>query len=290
MAGEKKIDPIGGQAVIEGVMMRGKKTVAVAMRAPDKKIIVEAYPCIPWTKRFPILGVVIIRGFVTMIEMLIVGSKILMRSAEVSLPEEEKKQMKGWEMPLSYILGFGLSVVLFIVIPAYVFTILRSSVHDVIMLNICEGFVRLSIFIMFLAVISLMSDMRRVFEYHGAEHMVVNMYERREPLTVKNARKYSVRHPRCGTSFLLVVMVVSIVVFTFLGRPDLLHRIVYKLSLLPLISGISYEVIRLTDRWKGGFLKVLTWPGMLVQFFTTRTPSNDQIEVAIRALKAAVKG
>jgi uncharacterized protein YqhQ len=289
MSQEKKVDPIGGQAVIEGVMMRGKKLVAVAIRKPNKKIIVEKYKFVSWTKRFPVLGIIIIRGFVTLIEMMVLGSRILMRSADVALPEAEKEKMQPWEMPLAYVLGFGLSIGLFIVIPAYVFSFLRSSVHNLLLLNLYEGLVRLSIFLIFLALISLMKDMRRVFEYHGAEHMVVNMYERKAKLTVRNARKYSTRHPRCGTSFLLVVMVVSILVFSFLGRPDFLHRVLYKLMLLPLVSGISYELIRLTDKFKGGLLRFLTWPGMLVQYFTTKKPSKDQIEVAIKALQAVLK-
>ncbi|MFC1517686.1 DUF1385 domain-containing protein [Candidatus Margulisiibacteriota bacterium] len=286
---ERKVDPIGGQAVIEGVMMRGKKRVAVAIRKPNKKILVEKYPFVSWTKKYPVLGLIFIRGFVTLIEMLRIGSKVLMRSAEVSLSEEEQTAMGAWEMPLAYILGIGLSIGLFIVIPAYTFTLLKASVSNTVLLNFYEGMVRIGIFICFLISVSLMKDMRRVFEYHGAEHKVVNLYERKEALTVKNARKYSVRHPRCGTSFLLIVMVVSIITFTFLGRPDFLHRILYKLMLLPAISGVSYEFIRLTDKLKHTFLSCLTWPGMLLQYFTTREPTNDQVLVAIASIKAVLE-
>lgn len=289
MTDEKKIDPIGGQAVIEGVMMRGKESVAVAIRQPNQKILVEKYPFLSWTKKFPVLGIFFVRGFVTLIEMLIIGSKILMRSAEVAIPEEEKKEIKPWEMPLAMILGFGLAVCLFVVIPAYTFTILKSSVENIILLNFYEGLVRLSIFLCFLATVSLMQDMRRVFEYHGAEHKVVNMYEKKEPLTIENARKHSVRHPRCGTSFLLIVMLTGIIVFSFLGRPDFLHRVIYKLMLLPVVSGISYEFIRLTDKLKKTFLGFLTWPGVLLQYFTTREPSDEQVAVAITSLKAVLE-
>ncbi len=289
MSSEQKVDPIGGQAVIEGVMMRGKTLIAMAVRSPDHKIVIEKYPFISWSKKYPILGLVFIRGFVTLIEMLIIGSKLLMRSAEIAMPEEAGKKISPLELFLTYTASFILFIAFFLALPAFFFTKLRAVVDSVILLNVCEGLVRLSIFLIFLAVVSLMKDMRRVFAYHGAEHKVVNMYEHKEILTIENARKFSVRHPRCGTSFLLVVMVVSIIVFTFLGRPDLLHRILYKLLLMPVVSGISYEFIRLTAKLKSGIFGFLTWPGMLVQFFTTREPTDDQVEVAIKALETVVE-
>ncbi|MBU0580951.1 MAG: DUF1385 domain-containing protein [Candidatus Margulisbacteria bacterium] len=290
MADKNKVDPIGGQAVIEGVMMRGKELVVVAIRKPNQEILIEKHPFLSWTKKYPILSIFFIRGFITLVEMLIIGSKILMRSADVALPEEEKKAMKSWEMPLAWVTSMVMAVGLFIVIQAYAFTLLKNSVANTILLNFYEGLVRLSIFLCFLTLVSLMKDMRRVFEYHGAEHKVVNMYEKKEPLTIENAKKYSTRHPRCGTSFLLVVMVVSIIIFSFLGRPDFLHRILYKLMLLPVVSGVSYEFIRLTDKLKGTFLVFLTWPGVVLQLLTTREPDEAQLEVALTSLKAVLEG
>jgi uncharacterized protein YqhQ len=157
------------------------------------------------------------------------------------------------------------------------------------LLNIVEGFVRLGIFICFLGATLLMEDMRRVFMYHGAEHKTVFAWEDGQDLTVENVRKYSTRHPRCGTSFILVVMIISILVFSLLGRPDFLHRVFYKLMLLPVVAGISYEIIRFTGKYRHfGWVRMLSWPGLLLQKITTREPTEDQIEIAIAAMKKVV--
>jgi uncharacterized protein YqhQ len=211
-----------------------------------------------------------------------------MFSAEVALSEEEKKP-QGWEMYLSFIISFAIAIFFFVVVPAFFFTKMKAFVPNLILLNILEGCIRLGIFICFLSSTLLMEDMRRVYMYHGAEHKTVFAWENGQELTVQNVRDFSTRHPRCGTSFILFVMIVSIIVFSFLGRPDFLHRVIYKILLLPVVSGISYEAIRFTGKhlqWK--WVQLLSWPGLMLQKITTREPSDDQIEVAITAMKKVV--
>jgi len=286
MSKEHTTDDIaGGQAIIEGVMMRHGDRIASAVRRPDNEIIIKEQHYVPLTKRYKILGLMFVRGSVTLIEMLIIGMKSLLFSAEQALAEEEEKP-QGWEMALSMLISFAFGIFFFIVVPAYCFTLLKSVISSTILLNIIEGCIRLGLFLCFLAFTLLMEDMRRVFMYHGAEHKTVFAWENGEELTVENVRNYSTRHPRCGTSFILVVMIVSILVFSLLGRPDFLHRVLYKLMLMPVIAGISYEVIRFTGKRRNwGWIQILSAPGLLLQKITTREPTDDQIEVAIAAMK-----
>jgi uncharacterized protein YqhQ len=208
-----------------------------------------------------------------------------MFSAEIALSEEEKKP-KGWEMTLSLIFSFAISIFFFVVVPAFFFTKMKAFVPNLILLNILEGCIRLGIFVGFLCSTLFLEDMRRVYMYHGAEHKTVFAWEHGQELTVDNVKNFSTRHPRCGTSFILFVMIVSIVVFSLLGRPDFLHRVIYKILLLPVISGISYEAIRFTGKHRNWqWVQLLSWPGLMLQKITTREPSDDQIEVAITAMK-----
>ena len=178
---------------------------------------------------------------------------------------------------------------LFVLIPAYCFASLRGFIENTILLNIVEGIIRLSIFLAFLLTTLLMKDMRRVFMYHGAEHKTVFAWEHGQELTVENIKQFSTRHPRCGTSFILVVFVISILIFSLLGRPDFLMRVVYKLSLFPLIAGISYEIIRFSGKHKEkGWVNAISWPGLMLQKITTREPTDDQIEVAVAAMKKVI--
>jgi uncharacterized protein YqhQ len=281
-------DVAGGQALIEGVMMRHGNKIASAVRKPDGEIAIEERYYIPLTKRFKIFGLPFVRGSVTLLEMMFLGMKCLLFSAEVALTEEEQKP-KGWELPLSVGISFLMAMFFFIVVPAYSFTLLKSHISNTLLLNILEGFIRLGIFICFLGATLLMEDMKRVFMYHGAEHKTVFAWEDGQDLTVENVKKYSTRHPRCGTSFILVVMIISILVFSMLGRPDFLHRVFYKLMLLPVVAGISYEIIRFTGRYRHfTWVQVVSWPGLWLQKITTREPTEDQIEVAIAALKKVV--
>ena len=281
-------DIAGGQALIEGVMMRHGDKIAAAVRTPDNEITIREQTYIPLTKRYKILGLRFIRGFVNLLEMMMLGMKNLMFSAELALTENEMKP-KGWELGISMIISFGAAFIFFIVVPAYCFSLLKRVVSSTILLNIMEGCIRLGIFLCFLGATLFMKDMRRLFMYHGAEHKTVFAWEDGQELTLENIRKYSTRHPRCGTSFILVVMIVSILVFSVLGRPDFLHRVLYKLMLLPVVAGISYEVIRFTGRYRNlKWVQVLSWPGLLLQRITTREPTDDQIEVAVAALKKVV--
>ncbi len=281
-------DIAGGQAIIEGVMMRHGNKIASAVRKPDKEIAIMEQDYIPFTKRYKPLGFMFIRGFVTLVEMMIIGVKSLMFSAEMALAEEEEKPKK-WEMAVSMMFSFSLALLLFVVIPAYCFTLLKGFISNTILLNIIEGLIRMGIFLGFLSTTLLMEDMRRVFMYHGAEHMTVFAWEDGQELTVENIKNYSTRHPRCGTSFILVVMITSIIVFSLLGRPDFVHRVIYKITLLPFIAGISYEVIRYTGKhrhWR--WVQFMSWPGLMLQKITTRKPTDDQIEVAIAAMKKVI--
>jgi uncharacterized protein YqhQ len=281
-------DIAGGQAVIEGVMMRHGNRIAVAVRTPAKDIVIKEQDYIPVTKRIPLLGIRFIRGSVTLMEMMVLGIKTLLYSAEIALNEEQKKP-QGWEIALSLTMSFTMALTLFVLIPAYCFATLRDTIESTILLNVIEGFIRLGIFLTFLVTTLLMEDMRRVFMYHGAEHKTVFAWEHGQDLTVENIRKFSTRHPRCGTSFMLVVIVTSILVFSLLGRPDFLHRVAYKLMLFPVIAGISYEIIRFSGKHKEkGWVRVISWPGLLLQKITTREPTDDQIEVAIAAMKKVI--
>jgi uncharacterized protein YqhQ len=219
---------------------------------------------------------------------MIIGMKCLMFSAEVALSEEEKKP-QGWEMYVSLVISFAVAIFFFVVVPAFFFTKVKSYIDSLILLNVLEGCVRLGMFLCFLSATLLMEDMRRVYMYHGAEHKTVFAWEDGRDLTVENVKKYSTRHPRCGTSFILFVMIVSILVFSLLGRPDFLHRVVYKIMLMPVIAGISYEAIRFTGKYSRFKLaQILSWPGLALQRITTREPDDDQIEVAIAAMKKVI--
>ena len=281
-------DIAGGQALLEGVMMRHGNKIAAAVRRPDKQIVIQERTYIPLTKRYKVLGWMFIRGTISLFEMMIVGIKCLMFSAEVALSEEERKP-KSWEFTLSFIISFTVAIFFFVVVPAFFFTKVKDLIPNLILLNILEGCVRLGMFLGFLCCTLLMEDMRRVYMYHGAEHKTVFAWEHGQELTVENIKAFSTRHPRCGTSFILFVMIVSILIFSLLGRPDFLHRVLYKILLLPVVAGISYEAIRFTGKhsqWK--WVQLLSWPGLTLQKITTREPSDDQIEVAIEAMKKVI--
>jgi len=281
-------DIAGGQAILEGVMMRHGTKIAAAVRRPDKEIVFQEREYVPLTKRYKPLGWMFIRGTISLFEMMIIGIQCLMLSAEVALSEEEVKP-KGCEMYVSFVISFAVAIFFFVVVPAFFFTKIKVYIDSLILLNVLEGCVRLGMFLCFLSATLLMSDMRRVYMYHGAEHKTVFAWEDGQDLTIENVKKYSTRHPRCGTSFILFVMIVSILVFSLLGRPDFLHRVIYKILLMPVIAGIAYEAIRFTGKY-GRFklVQILSWPGLALQNITTREPDDDQIEVAIAAMKKVI--
>ena len=278
---------IGGQAVIEGVMMRGPKDVAVAVRKADGTIDVDVHPVNSIQDRHPILKKPLIRGVVVLIESLIMGMKALSYSAQVSGDEDE--EMDDKDMALTIVVSVLLAVGLFIAIPTWSVRFLQHWTTNAVTLNLAEGVLRMAIFLAYIAAISSMKDIQRVFQYHGAEHKTIFTYEAGLPLTVENGRKFPRLHPRCGTNFLMIVMCISIFIFAFLGWPNLLERILSRVILMPVVAGVSYEIIRFAGRHNDNpWVHKLILPGLLLQKLTTREPADEMIEVAIASVKAVV--
>ena len=277
---------VGGQAVIEGVMMRGFGKVATAVRAPNGNIEVEVKPVKSISDRYPILKKPFLRGSVSLFESLILGLKSLSYSAKMAGEEEE--QLTDKEMAGTIAFAIVLASILFVAIPTGAAKFFNDITDDPIFLNLMEGVLRLVIFLAYITAISQMKDIQRVFQYHGAEHKTIFCYEADLPLTVENVQKFPRLHPRCGTAFLLIVMLVSIFVFAFLGWPDLWLRILSRIVLLPVIAGISYEIIRAAARTTNPILKVAIMPGLWLQYLTTQPPDDSMVEVAIASLKAVL--
>lgn len=278
---------VGGQAVIEGVMMRGKTHVAVAVRQPDGEISVDVRPVNSISDRYPILKKPFLRGVVSLVESLVMGMKALAYSAQVSGDEDEKLDSK--EMAVTIAVSAGLAILLFIVIPTWSMRFLTGITQDHMALNLAEGVLRMAIFLAYIAAISSMNDIQRVFQYHGAEHKTIYTYEAGLPLKVENVRPFSTLHPRCGTNFLMIVMLISMFIFTFLGWPSLWERIASRIILMPVIAGVSYELIRYAGAHTDNpLVRIAITPGLLLQKLTTRQPDDSQIEVAIASLKAVV--
>jgi uncharacterized protein YqhQ len=282
---------IGGQAIIEGVLMRGESAYAMAVRLPNGTIETKRIPSIPWTKRHWLLGLPIIRGPVMLIETMIIGFQAIEYSANQSLAEGEGKISAG-EFSFSLLLSLVLSIGLFVALPAFVFTLLKNTIPNLYLLNLIEGSIRISVFICYLLFMTRMPELRRVFEYHGAEHKAIHQLLENNDLSSvipENVAKQSRIHASCGTSFLFIVLLVSIFIFSFLGRPDLLTRIIMKILLMPLVAGVAYEIIRIARKKNAPFWsKMLVIPGKWFQLLTTREPDQKQIEVAIAALKTAL--
>ena len=282
---EKKIT-IGGQAVIEGVMMRGPELTATAVRTPEGKIEISSRPVNSISDRYPILKKPLLRGCVSLIESLVIGIRSLGYSAQMAGEEEE--QLSDRELAGTIAFAFVLAAVLFIAIPTGAAKLFHSITEDPVFLNLMEGVLRLFIFIAYIVGISRMKDIQRVFQYHGAEHKTIACFEAGEALTVENAMEHTRFHKRCGTSFLLIVMLVSIFVFAFLGWPSLIERIVSRIVLLPVVAGISYEIIRFSANSDNCILGWAVKPGLWLQRLTTREPEPDMLEVAIESAKAVL--
>lgn len=277
---------VGGQAVIEGVMMRGPKDVATAVRDPNGRIQVETHPVSSIADRYPILKKPMLRGTVSLVESLVLGLRSLSYSAKMAGDEDD--QLTDKEMAGTIVFALVLASILFIAIPTGAAKFFHFITDDPVFLNLMEGFLRLAIFLAYIGGISRMKDIRRVFQYHGAEHKTIHCYEAGLPLTVANVQKFSRLHPRCGTNFLLIVMLVSIFVYAFLGWPSLIERIVSRILLLPVVAGISYELIRFAGRTTNPVALKLIQPGLWLQYLTTRPPQDDMVEVAIESLKAVL--
>lgn len=282
----KKCLMVGGQAVIEGVMMRGPGLRATAVRDPQGTIQIETVPVRSISDRFPVLKKRLLRGSVALIESLVMGIRSLSYAAKMAGEEEE--QLTDREMAGTVAFALVLACVLFIAIPTGAAKLFRFITEDPVFLNLMEGFLRLAIFLAYIWGISRMKDIRRVFQYHGAEHKTIHCYEAGLPLTVGNVQRFSRLHPRCGTNFLLIVMLVSIFVFAFLGWPSLIARILSRVALLPIVAGISYEVIRFAGRSENPVVQTAIKPGLWLQYLTTRPPDDEMVEVAIESLKAVL--
>ena len=282
---EKKIT-IGGQAVIEGVMMRGPELTATAVRTPEGKIEINSRPVNSISDRYPILKKPLLRGCVSLIESLVIGIRSMGYSAQMAGEEEE--QLSDRELAGTIIFAFVLAAILFIAIPTGAAKLFHSITEDPVFLNLMEGVLRLFIFIAYIVGISRMKDIQRVFQYHGAEHKTIACFEAGEALTVENAMKHTRFHKRCGTSFLLIVMLVSIFVFAFLGWPSLIERIASRIVLLPVVAGISYEIIRFSANSDNCLLGWAVKPGLWLQRLTTREPEPDMLGVAIESAKAVL--
>lgn len=278
----------GGQAVIEGVMMRGRRAIAIAVRKPDNEIIIEQRPVKSITEKLPFLKWPFFRGVVMLFESLIIGIQALAFSANQAA-EDEGEELSPWEMTLTIGIALVLGILLFVVAPTTVARFLYF-LENVILINFFEGLIRIAIFLLYVVAISRMKDILRVFQYHGAEHKVINTFEANEELKVENVRKYSQLHPRCGTSFLLIVMVIMILIFSFLGKPDLVTRIVSRILLLPVVAGVSYEILKLSGKYcNSPIMRIIITPGLWLQKLTTREPDDSQIEVAIRSLQTVLQ-
>ena len=277
---------VGGQAVIEGVMMRDANKTATAVRLPNGEIEVETHPVTSIRERYPVLNLPLIRGSVIMVESLVIGMRALSFSAQAA--GEEDEQMTKKEIAMTILFALVLASVLFIVIPTGAAHLAAAYTDDPVVFNLIEGGIRLLVFLLYILGISFMGGIRRVFQYHGAEHKTIHCYEAGEALTVENVQKFPRLHPRCGTNFLLIVMVVAIVFHVFFGWPDLWLRILSRLAVLPVVAGVSYEIIRFAGRSENRIVRIMITPGLWLQYLTTRPPADEMVEVAIESLKAVL--
>lgn len=292
---------IGGQALIEGIMMRGPETSSMAVRQPDGEISLSVWPTDkagkkPWYKSTPF-----VRGSFNFIDMMALGYKCLMKSADLAgFEEEEPSKLEKKLMELlgdkfstifgsaAMLLGVALSIGLFMVLPTVLVGFIKHFITSQAILTAIEAVTKITIFVLYLYAVSKLGDVKRVFEYHGAEHKTIACYEAGEELTVENVRKYPRFHPRCGTSFMLIVMVVSVLVFSFASWNSVIGRVLLKLILLPLVVGISFEIIKLAGRYDNPLTRAISAPGLWLQNLTTYEPTDDQIEVAIAAMKPCI--
>ena len=284
--------PIGGQAVLEGVMMRGVSTWSVAVRNPEGEIEVTSEPIVSWAKRSRILRLPVIRGVVALAESLKIGFRALAISANAQLEEDEdgkQEEIGGWMWGLTIAFSLALAVGLFFVIPVGATSLIKDQLGSAFLFWLVEGILRTAIFIGYIVAISRLPDLRRVFEYHGAEHKTISCFEAGDELVPAKAKSYSRLHPRCGTSFLLIVMVLAIFVFAPIGLPAWYWLLASRILGIPLIAGLSYEVIKWAGKHRNKrWVRVVMWPGLMLQNLTTREPDEEQLEVAIRALESVL--
>ena len=279
----------GGQAVIEGVMIRGQRTVALACRQPDGRIYRYREPLHSLLLTSRIARAPFVRGLVVLYESLSYGMRMLMRSADVQVKEKDGDSGASTTLVMGLALVFALLV--FVGVPYLATQLLRAAVASSLALNLAEGALRMALFLGYLGAISFMPDIRRVFAYHGAEHMTIHAFEHGDPLTPEKVEPYPTAHPRCGTAFLLFVVVVSIVLFAFVPRANVVVDLIARLALVIPVSAISYEILKLGAAYERvPAMKLLIAPGLLLQRITTRRPDRGMIEVAIASLEEALAG
>ena len=283
---------VGGQAVIEGVMMRSPTYYATAVRTPHGNIVIQKNRYVSLTHRFKFLNIPIVRGALNLVEMMWIGIQSLSYSASQAMDEEEQSKPRsklGNTLSIlgSIVFAFGVGFLLFFLVPLWLTEML--DIENGIAFNLVDGVFRLTIFLAYILIIAQWKEMKRIFQYHGAEHKTIYTFENGDDLTVENARPYTTLHPRCGTSFLIVVMLVSIFVFALLGKPLDWGDRLFRFAMIPVIGGVSFEFIKLSA--KPGFARFARpaiWPGLTLQKVTTREPTDDMLEVAIAALDACI--
>lgn len=293
---------IGGQAIMEGIMMRGPKKTAIAIRLPDGKIHMKTEPA---PKGGKYNKIPLVRGVVNFVSSLVYGTKVLMYSADVLekyYPEDYEKDKfdiwieekvgkeKAWNVliALSVVLSLAMSIGIFMLLPTAVVGWCTVFTDNVIVLNLIEGVVRILIFMLYIWAISFMKDIKTVFKYHGAEHKTIHCFENGLELTPENAQSFYTLHPRCGTSFLMFVMIVAIICHVFMGWPNVWMRLILRLAVLPVIAGVSYELLKWAGRSNSKVVEFISLPGIYLQKLTTRVPDEEQLEVAIAAMKAVI--
>lgn len=294
---------IGGQGVLEGVMMRSPSRCGLAVRKTTGEIVYDRENVESITKKNKFYGLPVVRGVVSFFDMMVFGVKTITKSAKMLDENTEDVEPSKFEkyiakktgkdamdvaMVFAVILSIGLAVGIFFILPNALAGLLQPLVQSDVLKNLIEGGIRLVLFFGYVMLVSLVKEIKRVFQYHGAEHKTINCFEHEEPLTVKNIQKYRTLHPRCGTSYLLLVMVISILLFSLLGwSPSWFERIGLRLLMLPVVAGISYEFLKFAAKGDSLFFRAIRWPGMMLQKLTTAAPDDSMVEVAVIAFKAA---
>lgn len=293
---------VGGQALIEGVMMQSKEKRAIAVRKADGEIVIKKNKIKSWINDKNIDKIPFVRGSFILIENMIEGINSLNYSSEFFMDEEDEEEDKfdilikkifkdkANDVVLGIVMVFAIliSIGMFVLTPTFIGGLFSKIISNKVILNLIEGIIRILILFAYIVIISKNKDIERTFQYHGAEHKAVYCYENNLELTIENARKFTTLHPRCGTNFLFIVMSTSIILFSFFGWPNPLARVIMRIVCIPVVAGISYEIIRFLGKYNNKLTKIVAYPGMMLQKFTTKEPDDSQLEVALAALKAVV--
>lgn len=293
---------VGGQALIEGVMMQSKEKRAIAVRKADGEIVIKKNKIKSWINDKNIDKIPFVRGSFILIENMIEGINSLNYSSEFFMDEEDEEEDKfdilikkifkhkanDVVLGIAMVFAILISIGIFVLTPTFIGGLFSKIISNKVILNLIEGIIRILILFTYIVIISKNKDIERTFQYHGAEHKAVYCYENNLELTIENARKFTTLHPRCGTNFLFIVMSTSIILFSFFGWPNPLARVIMRIVCIPVVAGISYEIIRFLGKYNNKLTKIVAYPGMMLQKFTTKEPDDSQLEVALAALKAVV--